>query len=405
MSEASAEQPFLPLAGVRIIDLTTNMSGPLATMVLAEQGADVVKVEPIAGDLIRTIGTGRGGMSAYFANLNRGKRSIGIDLATPAGRDLVLRLSEDADVFVQNFRPGVVERLGVGPDDVMPRNEQLIYASISGFGTEGPLAAAPAYDHVVQALAGFCALQGDDDQASMVKQGVIDKATSYTLAQAVTAALLERTRSKRGRRIDVSMLDVALAYLWPDGMMNNTVIDPQKVLPPVARSFRVTPTLDGFVALVTLTSSQWAALVEALADPDDAAVEDGADEPDMTDTATRMASGATIMREVRRKIATMATADVVERLARANVPCAPVLHLDELHLDAQITASGSLVEIDHPTMGAIRQPFPAARFDQAITPLGAPAPTAGAHTREILQAAGLDDDTIDELSATGVVLL
>ena len=240
----------------------------------------------------------------------------------------------------------------------------------------------------------------------MVKQGVIDKATSYTLAQAVTAALLERTRSGKGRRIDVSMLDVALAYLWPDGMMNNTVIEPEKVLPPVARSFRVTPTLDGFVALVTLTSSQWGALVEALADPDESTGgADGADRPDMTDTATRMASGATIMREVRRKIAGMATAEVVERLTRANVPCAPVLHLDELHLDPQITASGSIVEIDHPTMGAIRQPFPAARFDQAVTPLGAPAPTAGAHSREILRAAGLDDATIDELSAAGVVLV
>jgi len=400
MSEASAEPPFLPLEGVRIIDLTTNMSGPLATMVLAEQGADVVKVEPIAGDLIRSIGTGRGGMSAYFANLNRGKRSIGIDLATPAGRDLVLRLCDDADVFVQNFRPGVVERLGVGPDEVLARNDRLIYASISGFGTEGPLATAPAYDHVVQALAGFCALQGDDDQASMVKQGVIDKATSYTLAQAVTASLLARGRSGRGRRIDVSMLDVALAYLWPDGMMNNTVIDPEKVLPPVARSFRVTPTLDGFVALVTLTSSQWGALVEALADPDDTD-EDG---PDYTDTATRMSSGATIMREVRRKIATMATAEVVERLARANVPCAPVLGLDELHLDPQIIASRTLVEIDHPKMGAIRQPFPAARFDRAITPLGSPAPAAGAHSREILRAAGLDDTAIDRLVADGVVL-
>ncbi len=401
MSEASAEPPYLPLAGVRIVDLTTNMSGPLATMVLAEQGADVVKVEPIAGDLIRSIGTGRNGMSAYFANLNRGKRSIGIDLGTEAGRDLVLRLCGDADVFVQNFRPGVVERLGVGPDDVMARNDRLIYASISGFGTEGPLATAPAYDHVVQALAGFCALQGDDDEASMVKQGVIDKATSYTLAQAVTAALLERTRSGVGRRIDVSMLDVALAYLWPDGMMNNTVIDPEKVLPPVARSFRVTPTLDGFVALVTLTSSQWGALVEALADPDEGA---DSDRPDYTDTATRMASGASIMREVRQKVAGLTTADVVERLARANVPCAPVLQLDELHLDPQIAASGSLVELDHPTMGAIRQPFPAARFDQAVTPLGTPAPTAGAHTREILLAAGLDDGAIDDLAAAGVVL-
>ncbi len=267
------------------------------------------------------------------------------------------------------------------------------------------MATAPAYDHVVQALAGFCALQGDDGQASMVKQGVIDKATSYTLAQAVTAALLARTRTARGTRIDVSMLDVALAFLWPDGMMNNTVIDPDQVLPPVARSFRVTPTLDGFVALVTLTSSQWGALVEALADPSDQAEPGDGDGPDFTDTATRMSSGATIMREVRRKIATMTTAEVVERLARANVPCAPVRNLDELHLDEQIVASGSLVEVDHPTMGAIRQPFPAARFDRAVTPLGAPAPAAGAHGREILRDAGLDDDAIDRLAESGVVLV
>jgi crotonobetainyl-CoA:carnitine CoA-transferase CaiB-like acyl-CoA transferase len=391
--------PRGPLEGVRVVDLTTNMSGPLATMVLAEQGADVVKVEPISGDLIRTIGTGSGGMSAYFANLNRGKRSIGIDLSASVGRDLVLRLADDADVFVQNFRTGVVERLGIGPDDVMSRNDTLIYASISGFGSHGPMATAPAYDHVVQALAGFCALQGDGGQASMVKQGVIDKATSYTTAQAITAALLARTRTGRGSRIDVSMLDVALAYLWPDGMMNHTVIEPDEVLPPVARSFRVTPTADGFVALVTLTSSQWSALVEALADP--AAAEE---RPDLTDAATRMSGGATIMRQVRARIATMPTTEVIERLTQANVPCAPVRGLDELHLDEQIVASGTLVEIDHPTMGPIRQPVPAARFDHAITPLGAPAPDIGAHGREILQAAGLDDDEIDALRDDGIVV-
>jgi len=392
-----------PLEGVRIVDLTTNMSGPLATMMLAEQGADVVKVEPLTGDLIRTIGTGRGGMSAYFANLNRAKRSIGIDLATDGGRDLVLRLSDGADVFVQNFRSGVVERLGVGPDEVMGRNETLIYASISGFGRTGPRAEAPAYDHVVQALAGFCALQGEGDQASMVKQGVIDKATSYTTAQAITAALFARTRTGKGARIDVSMLDVALAYLWPDGMMNNTVVDPDELLPPVARSFRVTPTLDGFVALVTLTSSQWNALVAALADPTSSG-SSGAG-PDLTDAAARMASGATIMREVRRQIATLPTAEVVERLAQANVPCAPVLALDELHLDEQIVASGSLVEVDHPTMGAIRQAKPAARFDNAVAPLGSPAPAVGAHGREILRGAGLDDDEIDRLAQDNVIVV
>jgi crotonobetainyl-CoA:carnitine CoA-transferase CaiB-like acyl-CoA transferase len=396
-------EPFLPLAGVRVIDLTTNMSGPLATMVLAEQGADVVKVEPLAGDLIRTVGTGQNGMSAYFANLNRGKRSIAIDLSRPEGRELVLQLSDGADVFVQNFRPGVVERLGVAPDDVMARNERLIYASISGFGREGPLAAAPAYDHVVQALAGFCALQGDEHAASMIKQGAIDKATSYTTAQAVTAALLARTRTARGTLIDVSMLDVALAFLWPDGMMNNTVLEPERILPPVARSFRVTPTADGFVALVTLTAGQWQSLMDALTDPADDDGDGDGDAVDLTDTATRMASGAAIMREVRARVATLPTAEVVRRLSDADVPCAPVLGLDELHLDPQIIASRSLVEVDHPTMGAIRQPAPAARFDGEITPLGTPAPDAGAHGRAVLHEIGLDDDHIDRLAADGVI--
>jgi crotonobetainyl-CoA:carnitine CoA-transferase CaiB-like acyl-CoA transferase len=398
--------PLRPLEGVRVVDLTTNMSGPLATMVLAEQGADVVKVEPLAGDLIRSVGTGRGGMSAYFANLNRGKRSIALDLAAEAGREVVLRLAGDADVFVQNFRPGVVERLGVGPDDVMARNPGLVYASISGFGRDGPRAAAPAYDHVVQALAGFCAQQGDEQAATMIRQGVIDKATSYTTAQAVTAALLARTRTGRGTRIDVSMLDVALAFLWPDAMMNHTALAPEQVLPPVARSFRVTPTADGFIALVTLTPAQWSGLVEAMADADaDSAPGGGAGPgPDLTDTAARMKGGAEIMRAVRRRIAELPTAEVLDRLARADVPNAPVLALDELHLDPQIVASGTLVEHDHPIVGPVRQPAPAARFDEAVTPLGSPAPAAGAHGREILRAAGYADDAIDRLAADGVVL-
>ncbi|MEY2430500.1 MAG: hypothetical protein QOC92_225, partial [Acidimicrobiaceae bacterium] len=206
-----------PLAGIRIIDLTSNMSGPLATMMLADQGADVVKVEPPTGDAIRTVGTGHDGMSAYFANNNRGKRSITVDLSTDAGRDVVRRLTADADVFVQNFRPGVIERLGLDSGLLCAANGRLVYASISGFGNRGPLAGAPAYDHVVQALSGFAAIQSaGTSEPSMVRHGVIDKATAYTLAQAVTAALLQRERTGRGARVDVSMLDVAIAFLWPD---------------------------------------------------------------------------------------------------------------------------------------------------------------------------------------------
>jgi len=385
-----------PLTGVRVVDLTTNMSGPLATMVLADQGADVIKVEPLTGDVIRTVGTGVKGMSAYFANVNRAKRSVAIDLAQPEGRDIVLRLAADADVFAQNFRPGVVERLGLGPDVVMAANPALVYASISGFGDTGPLASAPAYDHVVQALSGFAALQSEGvADAAMVRHGVIDKATAYSTAQAITAALFARTRTGIGARVDVSMLDVALAFMWPDGMMNHTCVEPDEVLPPVHRSFKLTPTADGHVSLVTLTATQWQNLVDALADPGEAG--------DMSDTATRMQGGAAIMRAVRAKVATMTTAEVVRRLAAADVPCAPVLQLDELWHHEQIAAVGAIREFEHAVLGPIRQPRPSPRFDGEYEPTANWAPTLGQHTDEVLGGAGWSTDEIEKLRAANVI--
>jgi len=396
------ETSFLPLRGIRVVDLTSNMSGPLATMVLADQGADVVKVEPLAGDLIRTVGTGSGGMSAYFANLNRGKRSIAVDLSTDAGVDVVRRLTSRADVFVQNFRPGVVERLGLDADALMAANEKLVYGSISGFGLDGPLATQPAYDHVVQALSGFAAIQELGDGPDLVRQGAIDKASAYTLAQAVTAALLQRATTGRGMRIDVSMLDVALAFLWPDGMMNNTCLEEVKVLPPVSRSFRTTPTADGHVVLVTLTAKQWDGLVDAILV--DAADGGGADTGgDLSATDARMAGGAVIMRRVRERLRELSTDEVVRRLQAADVPCAPVRALDELHLDPQIQASRILEELDHPVMGRVRQPGPAPVVDGRRPPAGAPASPVGAHTRAVLREGGWSDDDIDALVDAGAI--
>ena len=383
--------PSTPLAGTRVIDLTTNMSGPLTTMVLADQGADVVKVEPLAGDLIRTIGTARSGMSAYFANLNRGKRSIAVDLATDAGRAVVERLSSDADVFVQNFRTGVIERLGLGPDVLCDANPRLVYASISGFGAVGPLATSPAYDHVVQALSGFAALQED----GMVRQGVIDKATAYSAAQAITAALLARVTSGRGARLDVSMLDVAIAFIWPDGMMNDTIAEPDAVLPPVSRSFRLTPTADGHVSLVTLTAAQWDGLVDAVLDE--------AERPDLSDTGARMAAGGQIMRQVRAKVATMTTAEVVERLAAADVPCAPVVPLADVPHHPQAAATGAAPGFEHDTLGWVHQARPAPLFDGEPSPLVPWAPAIGEHTDEVLRGAGFDDGEIADLRADNVI--
>jgi crotonobetainyl-CoA:carnitine CoA-transferase CaiB-like acyl-CoA transferase len=385
---------FLPLAGVKVVDLTSNMSGPLATMVLADQGADVVKVEPLAGDVIRAVGTGRGGMSAYFANVNRGKRSIAVDLSKPEGRDLVLRLAAGADVFAQNFKTGVADRLGVGHAAVRAANDRLVYLSISGFGPDGPLGDAPAYDHVIQALSGFAALQSESAEPAMVRHATIDKATAYSAAQAVTATLFQRATTGTGALVEVSMLDVAIAFLWPDGMMNHTVIDPEQVLPPVHRSFKLTPTADGQVALVTLTAGQWHGLVDAL-------LEDTG--PDLSDTGARMAGGAAIMRAVRATIATMPTAEVVEKLAAASVPVAPVVGLDAVHEHPQVVASGTVVELDHSVLGPIRQPRPAPVVN-GVRPTPTPAaPRLGEHTDAVLTEAGIGADQAASLRAAGVV--
>ena len=385
-----------PLAGIRIIDLTSNMSGPLATMVLADQGADVVKVEPPTGDAIRSVGTGHAGMSAYFANNNRGKRSIAVDLSTDAGRNIVRRLVADADVFAQNFRPGVIERLGLDPGSLMAANPRLVYASISGFGTTGPLGDAPAYDHVVQALSGYAAIQSaGTSEPSMVRHGVVDKATAYTLAQAVTAALLQRERTGRGRQVDVSMLDVAIAFLWPDGMMDHTIDEPSNVLPPTSRSFRVTPTSDGQVVLVTLTAAQWAGLTKALLDEGDADA--------MADTSARMKGGAEVMRRVRTAVANMPTEEVVARLRAADVPVAPVRQLDEVAHDPQVVACGTVRAFEHNVLGRVHQPRPAPLFDGASIEPTPTAPQLGEHTDEVLREAGWSDAEIADLRAKGIV--
>jgi crotonobetainyl-CoA:carnitine CoA-transferase CaiB-like acyl-CoA transferase len=366
-------------------------------MVLADQGADVVKVEPLTGDAIRSVGSGHGGMSAYFANNNRGKRSIAIDLSVEEGRDIVRRLAADADVFAQNFRPGVIERLGLAAGELQRANPKLIYASISGFGTTGPLADAPAYDHVVQALSGFAAIQSaGTTEPSMVRHGVIDKATAYTLAQAVTAALFDRVRTGRGTRIDVSMLDVAIAFLWPDGMMDHTVDEPSSVLPPTSRSFRVSPTADGQVVLVTLTASQWAGLTAALLD-------EGAAGDAMTDTAERMKGGAETMRRVRTVIANMPTDEVVARLRAADVAVAPVRQLDEVADDPQVVASGTVHAFVHTVLGPVHQPRAAPLFDGVATDPEPSAPRLGEHTDDVLREAGCPDADIAALRSKGVV--
>jgi crotonobetainyl-CoA:carnitine CoA-transferase CaiB-like acyl-CoA transferase len=386
-----------PLAGHRIVDLTTNMTGPYATMVLADQGAEVIKIEPPGGDVIRRVGTGAGGMSAYFANLNRTKRSIVLDLRRAEAVEVVHRLVATADVMIQNGRPGVVERFGLGPDVMRSRHPSLVYASINGFGRVGPLAGAPAYDHVVQALSGIADRQADGrgGPPALVRHGIVDKVTGLFAAQAITAALVRRARTNTGATVEVSMLDAAVHFLWPDGMMNHTCLDPVDELPPIANGFRVTATADGYVAIITVTDAQWCGLVQA------AGLDRVLADPQLATVAGRMRHGGRVMREVAARLATLPTDEVVAAMRTSDVPCMPVLTLTEVVEQEQLAATGTIEEIDHPRLGRIRQPRPVARFVGDDESPRWPSPEAGQDTREVLADMGYDNEEVDRLLDSG----
>ena len=219
--------PAGPLDGIRIIDLTSMLSGPWATMILADQGADVIKVEePRQGDHTRSYGNRRNGFSASFLNLNRNKRSLAIDLKTPQGVEIVKRLCQTADVLVQNFRPGVVERLGIDEDNIRKVAPDIVYVSISGFGENGPYAQKPVYDPIVQAFSGLTTVQAgaDDRRPRLIRTVLPDKLTAVTAAQAIAAALVGRLRSGKGQHVRLAMLDAVLAFLWASDMGAQTYV-------------------------------------------------------------------------------------------------------------------------------------------------------------------------------------
>jgi crotonobetainyl-CoA:carnitine CoA-transferase CaiB-like acyl-CoA transferase len=384
-----------------VLDCSAVLAGPLATMILADQGADVVKIEPPGlGDIVRYLGTSRGGVSAMFANANRGKRSLALDLKDARGLEVFTDLVRTADVLVENFRPGAVERLGIDEPAMRAVNPQLIYVSLTGFGATGPRASHRVYDNVIQGYSGMTSVQGDPNsgQPEIVRQLVCDKVTALTASQAMTAALLARSNGTGGQRIDVAMLDAAVAFLWPDGMMNETLLgDDILPAPSVANAYRVTRTADGYATAIPLSDAEFAGICRALDVPE------LADDPrfaTLPDRIGRIEEWARILQERAEHIP---TAELVARMQSEEVPSAALLTPAEVVVDAQVVHNELMTERDDPTVGRIRQPRPAARF--AATPASGtgPVPSLGQHTDELLAEAGCDAATIADLREAGVV--
>jgi len=393
-------EPAAPLDGIRIIDLTSMLSGPWATMILADQGADVIKVEePRQGDHTRAYGNRRNGFSASFLNLNRNKRSLAIDLKTPQGVDIVKRLCRTADVLVQNFRPGVVERLGIDEAEIRKLAPTIVYVSINGFGESGPYAHKPVYDPIVQAFSGLTTVQAgaDDRRPRLIRTVLPDKLTAVTAAQAIAAALVGRLRSGKGQHVRLAMLDAVLAFLWASDMGAQTYVGEQ-VSQRAAASFidLIYETADGFMTVAVMTNKEWAALTRALERPQ------WLDDPRFTTPALRDQNIDLRLELTQDVLKTRTTEDWLQRLEAAGVPCAPVLTRQQVIAHPQIAASGILLESDHPTAGRLRQTRTAARFE-APTRVRRGAPRLGEHNRDILCELGFASAAIDALKQAGVI--
>lgn len=392
-----------PLSGTRILDFSSVVSGPLATMHLGDQGADVVKVEPLQGDMNRRSRqkvSANGEFSALFISTNRGKRSISLDLKNTAIRRVLRKLVEGADVIVQNFRPGTMERLGLGYEDVKAINPRIVYVSISGVGEKGPYAKKRIYDPMIQALSGLADIQSDQatQRPKMIRTIVADKATALSTAQAITAALFARERTGKGQHVHISLLSSMLAFLWPEAMMQYTVVGREQTAPPTnAGPDLIFPTSDGFMTVGTISDSEWKAFCEAAGRPELITDERfSTSERRYLNSIDRISTMAEILK-------TRTRAEWLERLDAADVPCAPVLRRNEIVDNEQVSAMGFIETLEQPYVGTVRQARPFADFEGTPSGIQGPAPGIGQHTEEILREIGVSETEIAELKAAGCV--
>lgn len=370
-----------PLSGILVLDFTRVVAGPFATAMLADQGAEVIKVEPPGGDDQRHMGAFRGGESLNFQLLNRNKRSLRLDLRDETGHRIARALALKADVVVENFRPGVATRLGIGPE-LRAENPRLIHCAISGFGQTGPMRDAPAYDVIVQALTGMMSVTGEPDGPPvLVGDSIGDTLAGIHAAQAIAAALFARERTGQGAALDVAMFDCLFSVL-PTALAGwqATGARPGRhgADHPLSAPFGAYRARDGRVMIAVANTALFARLAETIGRAD------LAEDPRFASDAGRKHHAAALRTEIEGWTGTQNVAAVVATLSDAGLPAAPIRSVDEAAASPQALARDLLPEVDHPKLGPLRLPRAPVRFDGATPPLPRPAPDPGADGAEIL---------------------
>ncbi len=390
----------MPLSGIRVLDMTRVLAGPFCTMLLADFGAEVIKVETPQGDPARVAGITGEGENPFFVNINRNKRSIALDLRADEGKTVIRRLASRADVLVENYRPGVMERMGLGREALQAINPQLIYAAVSGFGKSGPYSRRPAFDFIAQAVSGFMSLNGSADMDPLrVGIPISDTIAGLYAAFGILAALHRRGRDGRGEEVQVAMVDSLIsmftfasgAYFATGELPPRTGNDHMVVAP-----YGVFHASDGPLAIAPSTEKNWLNLCRALD------MEDVRQDPRFATNRDRLRHRKAINRIVADRIAVRTRAEWIELLNREGVPCGPINNLREVFSDPQVRHQQMVLTSDQPS-GRVKMPGFAVKMTETPARLRRPSPRIGEHTDEVLAEAGFEPAEIDTLRRKGVI--
>ena len=391
-----------PLEGVRIIDLTSMVSGPMGAMMLADQGAEVIKVEPIAGEQLRHMAAPHNGVNPVFYSCNRGKKSLAIDLKSKEGKQILIKLIKDSDVLMQNFRPGTTDRMGFGYEAMKKINPNLVYLSISGFGDKGPYAQSRVYDPVIQALSGATDIQADRNTGTpkMFRVVIADKVTSLTAAQAISSALYARERSAKGQHIKLSMLDSVIAFFWPEGMsglvFKENEFDVRKLQ---GSQDLIYEAKDRYITAGAVSDAEWTGMCNALN------MQQLINDERFATSAARVINAEERKKITGQEIKKWQSNDILSRFQEEGVPSAPLLDRMELMNHEQIIKNQTILRQEYEGFGEVRQARPAAHFEDTPSEISRPAPKLGEHGEEILNSIGISESVRKKLVDEGKIFI